>query len=96
MDASPTKGWIFEHREDPRWAEHFQRAFGKRPFVELYDVSKDPHQIHNVANESSYARIQGKMHEQLMAVLRDSLDPRVIEHPVRYEAPPYAGDGKER
>ena len=36
------------------------------------------------------------MHEQLMAVLRDSLDPRVIEHPVRYEAPPYAGDGKER
>ena len=96
MDASPTKGWIFEHREDPRWAEHLQRAFGKRPFVELYDVSKDPHQIHNVANENSYARIQGKMHEQLMAVLRDSLDPRVIEHPVRYEAPPYAGDGKER
>jgi len=49
MDASPTKAWLIQHRDDPQWKPFFERAFGKRPGEELYDLTKDPDQIENVA-----------------------------------------------
>ncbi len=37
MDASPTKAWIFTHRNDPGMDRYFDFAFGRRPAEELYD-----------------------------------------------------------
>src|SRR4029079_10164214 len=55
MDASPTKAVLIEHRDDPKRKWQYDFAFGKRPAEELYDLNNDPQQIHNVANDISYA-----------------------------------------
>jgi len=91
MDASPTKAWIFEHREEPSANHWFERAFGKRPFAELYDLKQDPYQMENLAGRPALAATQGELHERLMSLLRENLDPRVTEDPVRFEDPPFAG-----
>jgi len=92
LDASPTKAWLFARENDPKWRWHYEMAFGKRPFVELYDVKKDPDQIHNVADSADYAVARGQLHEQLMSILHDSNDPRVIQADPVFEHPPFAGE----
>ncbi|MBT5927747.1 MAG: sulfatase [Verrucomicrobia bacterium] len=92
FDASPTKAWLFARENDPKWKWHFDMAFGKRPFAELYDVRKDPDQIHNLAESAEFALIRGRMHEQLMGTLRDVNDPRVMEVSPKFEYPPFAGE----
>lgn len=92
FDASPTKAWLFARESDPKWKWHYDMAFGKRPFAELYDIRRDPDQIHNLADSSDYLAIRGQLHEQLMATLRDVNDPRVTQVVPKFEHPPFAGE----
>jgi N-sulfoglucosamine sulfohydrolase len=92
FDASPTKAWLFAREHDAKWKWHYDMAFGKRPFAELYDVRKDPDQIHNLATSPEYAAVRGQLHEQLMGTLRDVNDPRVTEIDPKFEHPPFAGE----
>jgi N-sulfoglucosamine sulfohydrolase len=92
FDASPTKAWLFARENDPKWKWHYDMAFGKRPFAELYDVSKDPDQIHNLVSAPEYAAVRGQLHEQLMGTLRDVNDPRVTQVDPKFEHPPFAGE----
>ncbi|MBD3290668.1 sulfatase-like hydrolase/transferase, partial [candidate division KSB1 bacterium] len=41
IDASPTKEYLLQHRNDPNVAPLFDLACGKRPADELYDLRKD-------------------------------------------------------
>ena len=91
LDASPTKAWMIHHREDLDVEPLFDLSFGKRPREELYDLREDPHYMHNVAADPAYANIRGQMEAQLLAVLREQNDPRLMEQPCRYELEPYAG-----
>ena len=91
LDASPTKAWMIHHREEPQVEPLYQLAFGKRPGEELYDLSEDPHYMNNVAHDPKYANVRQSMEEQLLTVLRQQEDPRVVEQPCRYESEPYAG-----
>lgn len=90
-DAGPTKAWLVEHRDAPRWKRYFDHAYGKRPREELFDLRKDPHQMHNVAAESKYAAIVTQLREQLMDELRRSGDPRLVDDGKFFETPPMAG-----
>ena len=92
FDASPTKAWLFAREHDPKWKWHYEIAFGKRPFAELYDVNKDPDQIHNLASSPDYAVVRGRLHEQLMGTLHDVNDPRVTQVVPKFEHPPFAGE----
>jgi arylsulfatase A-like enzyme len=92
MDASPTKAWLFDHESDAEWKWYYDVAFGRRPFVELYDLKRDKDQIRNVAQSVEYARVRGKLHEQLMTVLRDTNDPRVTQESPVFEQSPFAGE----
>lgn len=96
MDASPTKAWLVLHRNDPQWQWYFDYAFGKRPGEELYDLSKDPDQVKNLAADPAYAAQKQKLADELMKRLRDAGDPRVVADPVPFEHPPFtdAGPGK--
>lgn len=94
MDASPAKAWLIEHRNDSQYKWHFDYAFAKRPQEELYDLSKDPAQIVNVAAESSYADIKNQMAAELMAKLKAAGDPRVTADPVPFEHAPFTQDTK--
>jgi uncharacterized sulfatase len=87
VDASPTKAWMVEHRDDPEWIEAWSLGFGRRAAEELYDLRSDPHQMHNVANDARYAETQQQLREQLYRVLRDNADPRLDNN--AFDRPPY-------
>lgn len=102
MDASPTKAWLVAHRNDSQWKWHYNYAFGKRPGEELYDLRKDPEQTVNVANDSVYADTRRQLSDQLMRILTESGDPRVVGDGLTFERPPFtdpepaAGAGKAK
>lgn len=90
-DAGPTKAWMVDHRDDPQWQALFDKAYGKRSREELFDLRKDPHQMHNVASDPAYANVLLDLRERLMAELQSSGDPRVVNDGEFFETPPMAG-----
>ena len=94
-DAGPTKAWMVSHRNDPQWKPYFERAYGKRPGLELYDLARDPHQVTNVAGRPAYAAIQTQLERRLRAELLRTGDPRVIDGGRYFETPPLSGPTNE-
>ncbi|MBT4866751.1 MAG: sulfatase [Planctomycetaceae bacterium] len=90
-DAGPTKAWLVDHRNDPKWKRYFDHAYGKRPREELFDMRKDPHQMSNVAADPAYAKVAAELREQLMSELKRTGDPRLIDNGKYFENPPVAG-----
>ncbi len=89
MDASPTKAWIIENRNE-NWVEpYFNFAFGKRPFEELYELTTDPFQVNNLAKEQAYEEVRRSMHDRLLSELRRTGDPRVTGDGKTYERSPF-------
>ena len=78
VDASPTKAWMILHRDDPQVKPLWDRAFGKRPAQELYDLRKDPYQMRNVAGDPAYATALKDLGERLMLELTATGDPRAV------------------
>jgi len=93
LDASPTKAWVVTHREE--YPEAFQYMVGIRPRFELYDLSKDPDCLHNLAEEESAASVRQELEERLMNELKTTGDPRVSED-VIYERSPYRDPVRKR
>jgi arylsulfatase A-like enzyme len=74
-DKSPTKNRIEELGENsPFW----QSAFGKRPSEELFDLSKDPDCLNNLAGKSEYQAAIAALRTQLNAELTKQNDPRMF------------------
>jgi arylsulfatase A-like enzyme len=94
-DGSPSKEFILAHRDEPKFAEFFQRAFDKRPAEELFDLSKDPHQIVNVADRAEYATAKKKLRKRLDRWMKVTSDPRVFGDNDPWDRYPYV-DGKPR
>lgn len=90
LDASPTKAWILSHHDDPGMDKYVDFAFGRRPAEELYDLSSDPHQMTNVANEEEYAETREKLSERLLGVLKETGDPRVTGDGTAFDKPPFS------
>lgn len=90
-DAGPTKAWLVSVRNDPKWKEHFNWVYGKRPREELYDLKSDPHQIKNIAADPRYAKQRAALETRLMDELKRTGDPRLIDNGKFYETPPMAG-----
>lgn len=90
MDASPTKAWLITHRNDPPWTWHYAFAFGKRPAEELYDLRKDPDQVHNVADDPAYAATKQQYADRLLETLRAAGDPRVVGDGQTFDRPPFS------
>ncbi|MBU6173799.1 MAG: sulfatase-like hydrolase/transferase, partial [Planctomycetes bacterium] len=94
-DAGPTKAWLVQNRNDPRYARFYELSFEKRPRIELFDLEKDPHQLRNVADVAEYRDIVKKLETKLMDELRTTGDPRVIENGKYFEEPPMSGPVKD-
>ena len=90
-DAGPTKAWLVKHRHDPQWRPYFERAYGKRPREELYDLARDPHQTRNVAGEPAYTQTRARLEARLLDELRRTGDPRMKDDGAYFENPPLAG-----
>ena len=91
IDGGPTKAWMIHHRAEASMWPLFELSFGKRPREELYDLRVDPDYMHNLAADPAYDAIREELAAQLMGVLREQADPRLVEEPCRFEHPPYAG-----
>lgn len=91
MDSSPTKAWLVEHRGDPLAKKFYDGAFAKRPEEELYVVADDPEQIKNVAADPAYAQARAEMRGRLLAELKRTGDPRLVDGGKFFETPPLAG-----
>jgi N-sulfoglucosamine sulfohydrolase len=90
MDASPTKAWLVAHQNDRQWKWHYDFAFGKRPPEELYDVKKDPDQIHNLVADPAYAKQKQDLSTRLMTLLTNARDPRVTGDGKTFDRPPFS------
>ncbi len=98
-DAGPTKAWLVRVRNDPKWKAHFEWVYGRRDGVELYDLKADPHQVKNVATVPAYAKVRTELERRLMAELKRTGDPRLVDDGKFFETPPMAGptgDGNDR
>ena len=91
MDGSPTKDWLVTNRANELGKRWFDLAFAKRPAEELYDIRKDPAQLHNLAEDAHFAALKAELHLRLMNELTRTGDPRVQNDGAYFETPPLAG-----
>ena len=90
-DQGPTKAWIVTNRADAKVKPFYEHAYGKRPREELFDMRKDPDQMNNVATDPAYADTLKELRSRLMAYLKATNDPRLIDNGKFFETAPMAG-----
>jgi N-sulfoglucosamine sulfohydrolase len=103
-DNGPTKTEIVKNKDkDDHHRKLYDLSFGKRPEIELYDLSKDPEQLNNIAHDSRYDDIKKKLGDQLNAQLKATGDPRVVGGGEKFDeykylggAPKFAGPKKKK
>ncbi len=91
VDSSPTKTLMMEYAEKDGFRRLHDLAFGKRPAEELYDVSKDPGQLVNVANDPKYAEHRKRLSAELTRHLVETKDPRALGEDAPWDFYPYYG-----
>lgn len=97
LDASPTKAWVaLEGLQQPEYRKYFDFAFARRPAEELYEVSTDPDQVHNVVDEKLFAEVRKDLSERLILELKKYGDPRVTGDGSTFDKPPYATEWKRK
>ncbi len=92
FDGGPTKQWFTDNQDDPAIARYVDWAWGKRPAEELYDLKNDADQMINLAQlplKAEHAQIKEELSAQLMRVLNDTGDPRVVGEGDAFDRPPY-------
>jgi len=88
-DNGPSKTFLIENRDDPAYEKYYGLSFAKRPQEELFDLSKDPDQLVNVAGDSAYEAVRKELSGTLMAELKATADPRIVGGGEQFDAYPY-------
>ena len=73
-----TERYTYIHRNDPEVRKYFELAVGKRPAEELYDITKDPGCLENLAAKDDHKEILADLRKQLEDHLKETKDPRVM------------------
>ena len=90
-DNSPTKWFLWEHRNDPALKRYYDLSFAKRPAEELYDLKSDPGQVVNVAGNPEYLGIRKALSVRLAQGLAATRDPRIEGRGDLFDSQPYLG-----
>jgi len=77
VDGCPTKTFMLAEATRRKYPRQYELCFGKRPAEELYDVRRDPDQVHNLAADAAHADVKRKLSARLEAYLRETGDPRI-------------------
>jgi N-sulfoglucosamine sulfohydrolase len=94
-DGSPTKTAILESHRNGNYNNLWQMAFGKREGEELYQVSKDPYCLKNLANDRRYSSTKNNLKSQMEQELKMQHDPRMYGNGNVFDNYPY-GEPKVR
>ncbi len=78
IDASPTKSYIIENKEENGVNSYFHLATDKRPEFELFNIKNDPDCLKNLIGNSEFADIEKEMKSVLLNELKKSEDPRIV------------------
>jgi len=90
-DNGQTKFYLWANRDHPDIQPFYDLAYGKRPAEELYDLEKDPHQLHNIAGDPDYAEDRQQLADRLSALLREAGDPRELGTDTNLDEGEYLG-----
>ncbi|MFP6670658.1 MAG: heparan N-sulfatase, partial [Pirellulaceae bacterium] len=91
VDSSPTKQLLMDNKDKPGFQRFYELAFAKRPFEELYHVSKDPGQLRNLAGNPDFDRVRQRLSTQLQDRLVQTKDPRALGLDAPWDYYPYYG-----
>lgn len=90
-DNGPSKAYLWQRRDEPAIKPFYDRAFAKRPAEELYDLTADPDQLVNVAEDERYAATRRELSQQLLDETRLAGDPRAAGKTAPFDEYPYFG-----
>ncbi len=77
IDDGPTHSYYKKTNiTDPEFLKLFLAATAKRPTEELYDITKDPDCMENLAGMASYEGIRKQLSDRLVKRLKETGDPR--------------------
>lgn len=77
IDASPTRSYLIDNKDDTSVKYYSDLSLAKRPEVELYNVKTDPYQLHNLATEKKYLNLCSELRTELFDYLKETNDPRM-------------------
>jgi arylsulfatase A-like enzyme len=77
-DGGATKSAILDLRRSGENEQYWQWNFGKRLEEELYRISEDPYCMNNLISDPETRLIQEEMRDQMMTLLTEQQDPRVL------------------
>lgn len=94
VDGSPTKTQILKTLNNPGMIKYWRLSFGKRGPEELYNISKDPFCMHDLADSTGYLQLKEELSSELLEKLKEQEDPRVSGNGDVFDK--YLYSGKER
>lgn len=78
IDGSPTLEQLVALRDDPTFGKYLAWAVDHRPAVEIFDVTRDPGCLQNLAGRPEFAATKAELTAQWERFLRETGDPRVV------------------
>lgn len=72
-----------------------ERYFGPKPKEELYDLSTDPHEIHNLADDPAFVTVLERLREAHLAWVKDTRDTGLLPEPLLVTAEERLGNRYE-
>ena len=72
----PAKFYMIANKSNPSVKQLFELGMGKRPAEELFDITKDPDELHNLAADPAYKEIKEKLAAQMQEYLVQTKDSR--------------------
>ncbi len=93
-DGGATKTEILRMRRAGDEARFWRLSFGKRPDEELYDLTRDPDCLANLAADPKYGRIQRELSNRMIRELKSQGDPRMFGNGAVFDNYPYANPGQ--
>jgi N-sulfoglucosamine sulfohydrolase len=78
-DGSPTKTLILNMRREGKDTKYWDWSFGKKNFSEeLYNISRDPECMENLAASQTVGQLKQKMKARMEKLLKEQQDPRMF------------------
>lgn len=89
-DGGATKSFILNQRRNGEDKYFWKLNFGLRPSEELYDMSKDPNCVRNLAYEPAFSIIKKQLKSEMEAKLKEQGDLRMFGFGGIYEKYPFS------
>ncbi len=89
-DGGPTKTLLLERGRHDRSDRFWRLNFAPFPAEELYDLARDPDNVHNLAHIPAYAAIRSRLHDEMVVRLTAQEDPRMFGRGDEFDRYPIA------